>query len=47
MFEANQKLEILQPFTSNMLQKIEAAPWPYFPADLLPLLVALATKCDG
>lgn len=45
--EENQKLEILQPYTENMLQKIESAPWPYFPADLLPLLVALAVECEG
>jgi len=45
--EKNQELEILQPYTENLLQKIEAAPWPYFPVDLLPLLVALATKCKG
>jgi len=43
----NQKLEILQPYTKNMLQKLEAAPWPYFPADLLPLMVALAVKSEG
>lgn len=45
--EENQELKILQPYTQNMLQKIESAPWPYFPVDLLPLLVALATKCEG
>ena len=30
-----------------MLQKIEAAPWPYFPADLMPLMLALAVKSEG
>jgi UDP-N-acetylglucosamine 1-carboxyvinyltransferase len=45
--DKHQKMEILQPYTANMLQKIEAAPWPYFPADLLPLLIALATRCEG
>ena len=35
------------PFTSNLLPKIEAAPWPYFSVDLLPLLIALSTRCDG
>jgi UDP-N-acetylglucosamine 1-carboxyvinyltransferase len=45
--EKKQKMEVLQPFTENMLQKVEAAPWPYFPADLLPLLVALAVECKG
>ena len=23
------------------------APWPYFSVDLLPLMVALSTRCDG
>ncbi|MBC2607025.1 UDP-N-acetylglucosamine 1-carboxyvinyltransferase [Pelagicoccus albus] len=45
--EANQSLKVQQPFTSNLLPKIEAAPWPYFPVDLLPPMVALATKADG
>lgn len=45
--DANQSLRIQQPFTSNLLPKIEAAPWPYFPVDLLPLMIALATKADG
>ncbi len=35
------------PFTTNMLPKIEAAPWPYFSVDLLPLLIALSTRCEG
>jgi UDP-N-acetylglucosamine 1-carboxyvinyltransferase len=41
------ELKVLQPYTKNMLQKIEAAPWPYFPADLLPLMIALAVKSEG
>jgi UDP-N-acetylglucosamine 1-carboxyvinyltransferase len=45
--KGNQDLRVLQPYTKNMLQKIEAAPWPYFPADLLPLMIALAVKADG
>ena len=44
---ANQTLRIQQPFTTNLLSKIEAAPWPYFPVDLLPLMIALATKAEG
>jgi UDP-N-acetylglucosamine 1-carboxyvinyltransferase len=44
---ANQTLRIQQPFTTNLLPKIEAAPWPYFPVDLLPLMIALATKAEG
>lgn len=43
----NQKMEIEQPYTSNLLPKIEAAPWPYFPADLMPLMVALSVKAKG
>ncbi|MBN1373726.1 UDP-N-acetylglucosamine 1-carboxyvinyltransferase [Candidatus Dojkabacteria bacterium] len=43
----NQKLVIEQGYTENMLTKIEAAPWPYFPADLLHLMMALATKAKG
>jgi len=35
------------PLTANMLPKIEAAPWPYFSVDLLPLLIALSTRCEG
>ena len=43
----NQKLVIETPFTSNLLPKVEAAPWPYFSVDLLPLLIALSTRADG
>ncbi|MBD5778267.1 UDP-N-acetylglucosamine 1-carboxyvinyltransferase [Pelagicoccus sp. NFK12] len=42
-----QTLKVQQPFTSNLLPKIEAAPWPYFPVDLLPPMVALATRAEG
>ncbi|MBI5381827.1 MAG: UDP-N-acetylglucosamine 1-carboxyvinyltransferase [Opitutae bacterium] len=38
---------VAAPFTPNLLPKIEAAPWPYFSVDLLPLLVALAARCEG
>jgi UDP-N-acetylglucosamine 1-carboxyvinyltransferase len=43
----NQKLVIEAPFTSNLLPKIEAAPWPYFPVDLLPCMIALAVRAEG
>jgi UDP-N-acetylglucosamine 1-carboxyvinyltransferase len=43
----NQSLIIEQPFTSNLLTKIEAAPWPYFSVDLLPLMIALSTRATG
>ncbi len=42
-----QKLVIETPFTSNLLPKIEAAPWPYFPVDLLPCMIALAVRAKG
>ena len=47
LVKGNQHLKIKEPFTKNMLQKVEAAPWPYFPTDLLPLMISLAVKSDG
>ncbi len=44
---ANQRLVVTEPFTSNLLPKIEAAPWPYFPVDLLPCMIALAVRAEG
>lgn len=43
----NQRRIIETPFTTNLLPKIEAAPWPYFSVDLLPLMIALSTRCEG
>ncbi len=43
----NQKLVVQQPFTTNLLPRIEAAPWPYFPVDLLPCLLALSVRAKG
>ena len=43
----NQSLVIEAPFTTNLLPKIEAAPWPYFSVDLLPLMIALSTRATG
>lgn len=40
-------LQVQQPFTSNVLTKIEAAPWPYFPVDLLPIFIALGVCAQG
>lgn len=40
-------LKVKEPFTGNMLQKIEAAPWPYLPVDLLPIFVAIGVKSEG
>jgi UDP-N-acetylglucosamine 1-carboxyvinyltransferase len=42
-----QRLVIEEPFTTNLLPKIEAAPWPYFPVDLLPCMIALAVRAQG
>jgi len=44
---SSQSLQIQRPYTANLLPKIEAAPWPYFPVDLLPPMVALATRASG
>lgn len=43
----NQRLEIEAPFTTNLLPKIEGAPWPYFPVDLLPCMIALSVRAKG
>jgi UDP-N-acetylglucosamine 1-carboxyvinyltransferase len=43
----NQPLIVEKPFTRNLLPKVEAAPWPYFPVDLMPLMMALAVKAKG
>ena len=45
-------LRVKPPFTSYILPKIEAAPWPYLPVDLLPIFVALGARprarcCSG
>ncbi|AHF90477.1 UDP-N-acetylglucosamine 1-carboxyvinyltransferase [Opitutaceae bacterium TAV5] len=42
-----QRLVIETPYTTNLLPKIEAAPWPYFSVDLLPLMIALSTRAEG
>lgn len=41
------RLRVREPFTSNISQKIEAAPWPYLPVDLLPIFVALGVRAEG
>ncbi|HEY5289784.1 MAG TPA: UDP-N-acetylglucosamine 1-carboxyvinyltransferase [Caulobacteraceae bacterium] len=40
-------LRVRTPFTSYILPKIEAAPWPYLPVDLLPIFVALGACAEG
>ncbi|MCA9390617.1 UDP-N-acetylglucosamine 1-carboxyvinyltransferase [candidate division WWE3 bacterium] len=45
--EKNQSFEPEKPFTENYIPRIEAAPWPYFPVDILPLMIALSLKTKG
>ncbi|KAF1067863.1 UDP-N-acetylglucosamine 1-carboxyvinyltransferase [Variovorax sp.] len=40
-------LKVQTPFTANVLTKVEAAPWPYFPVDLLPIFIALGVRVQG
>ncbi|AJK49365.1 UDP-N-acetylglucosamine 1-carboxyvinyltransferase [Burkholderia plantarii] len=40
-------MKVKKPFTQNILTKIEAAPWPYLPVDLLPIFIALGVKAEG
>jgi len=47
LVRARQSLHIAAPFTTNLLPRIEAAPWPYFPVDLLPCMIALAVRAEG
>ena len=45
--EVDGPLHVREPFTPNILQKVEAAPWPYLPVDLLPIFVALGVRSQG
>jgi len=40
-------LRVRGAIAGNLLQKVEAAPWPYIPADLLPIFVALGVRAEG
>lgn len=40
-------LRVTEPFTQHIMQKVEAAPWPYVPADLLPIFIALGVRAEG
>lgn len=44
---AGTKLKIQEPITKQLLPKVEGAPWPYFPVDLMPIVMALATVAEG
>ena len=45
--DAPGELVVQQNFTSHLTTKVEAAPWPYIPADLLPIFIALGVKAKG
>ncbi len=40
-------LKVAHPFTAYILPKVEAAPWPYLPVDLLPIFIALGVRAEG
>ena len=44
---APERLVVEENFTSHLITKVEAAPWPYIPADLLPIFIALGVKAEG
>ncbi len=44
---APERLVVKDNFTSHLTVKVEAAPWPYIPADLLPIFIALGVKAEG
>lgn len=41
------RLQVKPQRTANLLTKVEGAPWPYFPVDLIPPIVAMAAVADG
>ena len=45
--EVPDRLKVEENFTSHLITKVEAAPWPYIPADLLPIFIALGVKAQG
>jgi UDP-N-acetylglucosamine 1-carboxyvinyltransferase len=45
--KAQGPLKVAQPFTAYILPKVEAAPWPYLPVDLLPIFIALGARAEG
>ena len=45
--KAPAELKVQQNFTTHLTTKVEAAPWPYIPADLLPIFIALGVKAKG
>lgn len=45
--QAPSQLKVEENFTSHLITKVEAAPWPYIPADLLPIFIALGVRAQG
>ena len=45
--DAPSGLKVEENFTSHLITMVEAAPWPYVPADLLPIFIALGVKAEG
>ena len=45
--EVPDRLKVEENFTSHLITKVEAAPWPYVPADLLPIFIALGVRARG
>jgi UDP-N-acetylglucosamine 1-carboxyvinyltransferase len=41
------RLAMAAPFTPHLVPRVEAAPWPYVPADLLPIFIALGVRAEG
>lgn len=39
--------QVEAPLTSELVPKVEAAPWPYYPADLLPQAIGVAIGCTS
>jgi UDP-N-acetylglucosamine 1-carboxyvinyltransferase len=44
---APERLKVRENFTSHLITKVEAAPWPYILADLLPIFIALGVRAEG
>lgn len=39
--------KIASTFTPEAMLKLEAAPWPYLPADILPQMIGASIACEG
>jgi len=39
--------KVIENFTPELVAKVEAAPWPYFPADILPQLIGASIQAKG